>query len=487
MTQPLSPRAQAIRELMATYIGERLAHKTARETKKLEQVEASIAALQASEEPDSPALNQALEQKLQIEAAIEKEAENHVHEAWLHGAMRRVTSIQAVTHLAKADDVHAHIRNVSSLYIEPQQVAGENLLTSQVLGPDFPRDVTGNAAALDVNRFLNLVFEGLPLQDWLWNRDPDAMAALSSDPTTALTWTQAFDVLRQSRTGGPASSSLMRQLYWCTDDAGDPREDSNYRILAPLYPTHLSHVLYQKIQDSRFGEMAKKAREARRANRASPYTFDDYPELAFRKIGGSNPQNISQLNSAQRGVCLMLSSLPPRWETKGTRPLFGTPSLFRYFGRRYATQEHVEVLRKILLNPQPTNIRIRDAIKKRIDALVEELVAFSRPFQLLEEPWSAHERCHLPNEERLWLNPWRALDDEAFYTAFRHTDWQEQLGSRFASWLNSALKIPVGDSEHRHWHDNFLNTFSWRTLLTDDEPWEAQIEKARTAQPEVPS
>ena len=42
-------------------------------------------------------------------------------------------------------------------------------------------------------------------------------------------------------------------------------------------------------------------------------------------------------------------------------------------------------------------------------------------------------------------------------------DWPEQVGKRFANWLNAQLqgKLPVGDAEAREWRRVLLADDSW--------------------------
>ena len=79
-------------------------------------------------------------------------------------------------------------------------------------------------------------------------------------------------------------------------------------------------------------EANKAARQARRERKVHDGVFHDYPGLAVQNMGGTKPQNISQLNSERRGVNYLLSSLPPQWKASAARlPVHATSVFDRLF------------------------------------------------------------------------------------------------------------------------------------------------------------
>src|SRR5690625_1721430 len=84
--------------------------------------------------------------------------------AWLEDAARRVRQIQMVTHSLKP--LHPDARG-TNLYIEPAELFQHDVLSSHSLGHNFSADVVGNAAALDVFKFLQLHVDGHSLLEGL--------------------------------------------------------------------------------------------------------------------------------------------------------------------------------------------------------------------------------------------------------------------------------------------------------------------------------
>ena len=74
---------------------------------------------------------------------------------WIDDAARRVTQLQAVTHSLKP--IHPDAKG-TNLYTVPVKMRVHELLGSHCLGLEFEDDVVGNAAALDVYKFLSLSF-----------------------------------------------------------------------------------------------------------------------------------------------------------------------------------------------------------------------------------------------------------------------------------------------------------------------------------------
>jgi CRISPR-associated protein Csy1 len=358
---------------------------------------------------------------------------------WLEDASNRVRQIQAVTHSLKP--IHPDARG-SNLFCTPNELPPLAQVGSHCLGTNFELDVVGNAAALDVYKFLKLNHEGKSLLELSTELDADLSAALSADPTEAERWMTAFANLVEPR-GNPASHTNAKQVYWMTGD--DPCDDTHFHLLAPLYPTSLVHRIYQTLQDDRFSDDAKAARAARKAAEFHSRPVRDYQDLAIQKLGGTKPQNISQLNSERRGDNCLLASVPPIWESSGVRPLYGVTSLFRTFERRAEVRRQSRALRAFLESDPPSNRETRRNRDEWVNALIDELMQFRAELQTLPSGWSLAPECDLNTAHRQWLDP-----DETLST---NDELQNQIAEDFANWLNTQLRnpLPLGDPEFLYW------------------------------------
>lgn len=380
------------------------------------------------------------------------------YSTWLADAARRVAQIQAVTHVLKA--THPDARG-SSLHAAPQTLTQHQEIGTHVLASDYVEDIVGNAAALDVYKFLKLEVEGRRLLDWLQQDDVDLLAALSPDSILAQSWAGAFKgLIRSNET--LVSHSLAKQVFWCV--SGEPSDDTGFELLQPMFPSSLVHAVHADINERRFGEANKAARQARRNRQPYTGTYGDYPQLVVRKLGGTKPQNISQLNSERGGVNYLLASLPPLWKQQHPGSALHLDSAFTRLRRFEDVDELVEALCTLLQADSPPTMHTRLRREHIERALGRALAAFGLSFRAsLPAGWSRDNQCRLALCEQLWLDPQRAQlppreeymeADQAFTAAFARQAWAEEVAHRFGNWLNGILLqrgLPVGDTEQAHW------------------------------------
>jgi CRISPR-associated protein Csy1 len=284
----------------------------------------------------------------------------HQRATWLKSAARRVKQIQAVTHSLKA--IHSDARG-TNFYVEPSTLPALDVLGSHALGSGFAVDVVGNAAALDVYKLLKLEAGGRSLLEALIADDANASQALSDDPAEAQSLRDALISLTAPRDGVASSHVHAKQVYWLTGD--DANDDAQYHLFAPLYPTSLVQRIYDDIQETRFGEPNKAARQARRDSLAHDGEYREYRDLAVQKLGGTQPQNVSQLTSERRGVNYLLSSLPPPvWKNQRNYLPVNAESIFdRAFGARPDVRAAIRRLLTFMTSSRPNNKDTRERAK----------------------------------------------------------------------------------------------------------------------------
>lgn len=394
------------------------------------------------------------------EAAAEELRAQFEPRTWLEDAARRVGQIQAVTHSLKPTHPDAKGTN---LYCPPTSLARLDVVGSHCLGDDFVGDVVGNAAALDVYKFLKLEHEGQSLLALMLAGDPDVAAALSDDAAQAAEWVQAFAGLVQAR-GRVASHTLAKQVYWLTGE--DPLNEADFHLLAPLYATSLAHRVFATIQDDRFSEAAQEARKARRDKQFHERPTRDYPNLAVQKLGGTKPQNVSQLNSERGGNNYLLASLPPVWQVREVTPLLRSETLFKRFERQDGVWQGVKALRDYLEANPPKTMETRDTRDELAAELVSHFVLFGVAFRNLPEGWSDDPECRLHPAEKVWVDAGAAVE--------RPSDWADVLAGNYARWLNGQLsseqRLRMGDPEFQHWQTDLsdeLAAYEWEMSHAD--------------------
>lgn len=390
-----------------------------------------------------------------LQPKLDRLKENEVHERerllkdyqparWIANAANRVGQIQQVTHALKY--THPDAKG-TSLNVPGNPEADELLVGTHTID-EVTADVVGNAAALDVYKFLKLQVGGKTLLDLAIEGNTALQAAFSDDEEQAKSWMAAFADLSKPK-GQPASHKFAKQLYW-------PMEGNGYHLLAPLFPTSLVHHVVSTIREDRFSEEAKAARKAYREREPYPHGFREYPYLAIQNFGGTKPQNISQLNSERYGENYLLAAVPPLWLSEPVRPPLRTESIFdRLFGRRPRVRDLLRILRDFLARVQDVNnVRIRNTRAELIAHLRDEVLLFAAETQENEPGWTLDEMCRLNVDEQCWLDPERAGQDESFAALCTGVDWRDGICRRFANWLNAQLtstQTPMGELEAREW------------------------------------
>ena len=390
------------------------------------------------------------------DAARRKERERFSQEAWLSSAAQRSDQIQLVTHVLKATHPELSIKVATNLYVKPQSLTPCDLVGSHVLGQDFTDDATGNAAALDIYDFLTQKYDDRTILDLALVSDVDLAAALNDDSAKATQWVQAFAKVVESPCDQPTSHTLAKQIYWLTGD--DPHENSSFHLLGPLYASSLAHRVYLTLQDDRFSDEAKAAREAKRAGVFSERPVREYPHLAMQQLGGTKPQNISQLNSKRRGNNGLLASLPPVWKSVDLKPIYGTSSMFHRYGWRDQVRRTLRALREFLKTDPLRNRETRQHRADLIDELIDEFLQFTAELRTLAPGWSQAGECQLSLAEKDWLDHDGLVQDFELTKRALPSDTPELISSAFANWLNARLRdpLPVGDTEFLEWRNRML-------------------------------
>lgn len=383
----------------------------------------------------------------------------HMREAWLADAAKRVAQIQLASHTLKP--IHPDARG-TNLYVDKPVCTEPHLIGTHTLKAQRADDVVGNAAALDVFKFLKLEHNGRSLLTRLSQQDGATLQALNADAKEAAQWAQAFAGIVEGK-GGAASHTLAKQMYF-------PLADDSYHLLAPLFPTALVHSVHLHLQEARFSDKAKAARTARRAKELHAHGYCDYPNMAVRNMGGSKPQNISQLNSERGGANHLLASVPPVWKDQGIQPPLRVASVFDkrgVIGRDRTVRFIAKALRPFLKSvvDVDSNKPIRDKRAELVQAIIDRVLDIATEVQCLRSGWSADTACTLSWAQKQWLDV-DAVDaaQEAFTpdgesSAPAATEWRERVAEDFARWLNviiSTDKTPMGDVEYVEWKHTFL-------------------------------
>ncbi len=392
-----------------------------------------------------------LEQKLRdTQAKFEQEY-------WLTKATESMAKqLSFGTHISKG--VHPDAKGDNVAFVAehelPVQLVGTHSLVDTVL------DANGNAAALPLAAFFDFAAQegATKIRDLILKDDDELIAALSSDPELAQYRHRVFKAALTNRITTPTTHERNKQTLWPVNPySGEALSQSRYHMLVPLYPSALTHEVYQRMNALRYSDENKTARENRSKVTAEQRAYVSMPDIASTQLGGTKPQNVSQLTSRQGGRNYLLPSLPPqiRFEHDYQVSKFANS----VFGKRlsYYARYDIQVIFDVIDSSRNT-VEVRDKRKMAVDAVLHHLFALAEHMQGLPKGWS--KPYQLAWEEKLWLDPKRGelVEEQEFAAAREQNDWRASIIKRFATWLNDLLKAEFpelkyefADVEHLEW------------------------------------
>ncbi|MGR3807376.1 type I-F CRISPR-associated protein Csy1 [Pasteurella testudinis] len=369
---------------------------------------------------------------------------------WLEDAATRMAKqLKFGTHISKGvhPDAKGDNVNFQTDHTLPKGLIGSQTITSQLL------DANGNAAALPLAAFFDIALDdsGTKLRTLIMQDSPALTGVFADDEVRSAEYQRLFKKALISELSKPATHERNKQLLFPVG--------AQYHCIVPLYPSVFTHELYQRIIQLRFSEANKTARENRFKKNVEQKAYLSIPNTAVTILGGTKPQNVSQLMSKQGGRNYLLPSLPPHFKQEHQFSIGHTTSTIFSKNLIYLCRGPLQQLFKIVRTDY-NNVHIRKARKDCLDNILFRLISAARDIQLNRAAGWSKEANNLNHAEKLWLDPNRTLldDEEAFKAEREKGDWRDQITRRFADWLQAVLKKEFShikqdfaDAEHREW------------------------------------
>ena len=321
---------------------------------------------------------------------------------------------------AKTSSVIAQVKSAQDGYLRSGNV-------------HYPLDVFGNAAAMDVYKFLSLnLAEDYTVLTGFEHDHEDLKSLIEKSSLNFTSLKQAFLVIKNDDTSSK-TDHLVKQVYF-------PIADTEYHLLSILTPSGLIARLKLAIDQLRFSEATKEAKEKRKKNEHDAIGYADIFDLTVTAYGGTQPQNVSVLNSQNAGRAYLLSSCPPILEKRTVR----LPSIdfFAQCLYRKNYQDSFLQLHKFM-QLDLNNIDIRTAIRNLIQFVIDQVLL--KGFKIRDyypEGWSQQEYyASLPKLQRVWL--------DSMYIEQRENDseWRNELSEDIARWILRSYEKVISESE----------------------------------------
>lgn len=377
---------------------------------------------------------------------------------WIADATNRMAKqLNFGTHISKGVHPDAKGDNVS---FKPTNDLPETIIGTHSINSSYI-DANGNAAALPLAAFFDFtVDETTKIRDLILADDSDFIASLASDQILANTYHQAFKTALQNIIDEPITHERNKQTLWVANAYEVADIDAlEYINIVPLYPSVLTHEVYQRINRLKFSDENKTARDNRFKKTAQQQPYVSLNDLATLQLGGTKPQNVSLLMSKQGGRNYLLPSLPPIIKQDGAFKLSKFADSIFGTGMEYNAREAIQSIFKSIKDPRNV-VDVREARKRAIDEVLYQIFSAAEDIRTnLPAGWSKD--YELNRYEKLWLDPKRAdLEGEEDFKSERDQDdaWHGKIVHGFARWLNTlmqaefqAIASDFGDAEHLDW------------------------------------
>lgn len=360
-------------------------------------------------------------------AELQQQADDKFHlKEWLPDAAKRVVQLSMVSHPSK----FSHPSAKTSSIIAPISASKDGYLRTGNV--DYPLDVFGNAAAMDVYKFLCLSLSNkLSVLEGFEQDDQNLKNLIQQSALDFETLKTNFLMIKKNDTASK-TDHLIKQVYF-------PIAENEYHLLSILTPSGLITRLKQKIDQMRFSEQTKLAKENRKKNEPDAEGYADIFDLTVTAYGGTQPQNVSVLNSQNAGRAYLLSSCPPTLEKRTIR--LPKIDFFAQCLYRKNYQESFVQLHKFM-QLDINNIDIRIAIRNIIGFVIDQILF--QAFKIREtypEAWSDQDYyVGLAKNQRIWLDQQYQNERE------NDAEWRDEISQNIARWILRSYEKAITDS-----------------------------------------
>lgn len=338
---------------------------------------------------------------------------------WVHDASKRAQQLTLSSHPSK----FSHTGSKTSAVIASNQQKNDGYLRTG--NCDIELDVYGNAAALDVYKFLSLrSSDGKTILSHIESSTELAKNSIKSSEATFEELRSNFLAIKRDEKEA-FTSDLVKQVYF-------PITNNEYHLLSVLSPSPIMFELSKRIREMKFSEEAKISREKRKKNEICEIGFNDLYNLSMIGYGGTKPQNVSVLNSLNAGKSYLLNSLPPNLAKRN----FRLPK-YDFFKNSLWAQNFKEEFHSLhlLIKSEINTFKIRDTRENIILTIVDKVLNEVWQIRTHDEAWSESEAYKSLAEHHKIL-----LDKKYQDLRESSTSWLEKVAHDFALWFRTSYE-----------------------------------------------
>lgn len=307
-------------------------------------------------------------------------------------------------------------------------------------------DALGNAAALDVYKFLSVVTDdGRTVIEHI-RQDTDLAKALLSIKSESYNNLKVNFMAMVTSDKTMVTSSKIKQVYFPMD--------KGYHLLSILSNSGIIFELRKRIDTLRFSNVVKEGRVLRRNNGYSESGYREIYNVTTIGYGGTKPQNVSVLNNQYGGKAHLLLSVPPMLDQRKVK--FPTKDVFIQSLRYFDYKEIMERLDNIFKIERDGLIPLDNIRKGRDHCLGDILDIIVQKTMALREASSKQfweKSSQLPSWQKIWLC------EHYKEERLEGDGWLTTLCEKIALWIHASYKnnikhpILLGEAERGYIKD----------------------------------
>jgi CRISPR-associated protein Csy1 len=345
---------------------------------------------------------------------------------WLPDAAKRAGQLSLVSHPGKFSHPDAKI----SAIIADAKKDNDGFLRTGNQFSDL--DVLGNAAAMDVYKFLCLkMSDDKTILEHLEDKSSVIKKHLTVSTVPFIEIEKGLLAIKQKESKSAYTSGKVKQVYF-------PVEETEYHLLSIITPSSIMYKLKERINEIHFSDETKKAREARKSIKHNESGFSEIFGLSVIGYGGTKPQNISVLNSQNGGKSYLLSSMPPELTKRKIQP-----PRTNFFSDSLWVKGFVDEFKElhVKLIAEANNIHIRKQRDWIIRSIFYQVAEKLWMIRYLDSGWSDSDNYqNLPHNQKIWL--------DQKYKDSREEDlkWFESIRKGLARWFGNTYQKLLGEN-----------------------------------------
>jgi len=334
-------------------------------------------------------------------------------ENWVIAKSKNAYQIKISTHPSKFSHPDA---KTSNIYFFGTQ-KNDGFLRSGNIDSGF--DGFGNAAQMDILKFLNLNYNDISILDHIKNQSDEFKEVFNFENIGFQKIREEFlSVIETSKS--EYTSEKVKQIYFLINK-------NEYHNLSILMNSFISSQLNKRIIEIKFSDQAKEIKKLKKDKRFSNQKIEDLLNLFKISYGGSNAQNISTINSKNNGKFYLLPSLPPAIEKREIR--LPKHNFFSDSLNPIRFKFHFEQLEKYFYDKR-NNKKIRDSITNIVGNITDDVIKIIYKIRDFKTGWSEEENYKkLPKNQKILL--------DNIYQETRNEDdlWLDNFTEELSHWI----------------------------------------------------